>query len=130
MGLLTIEPKDKDKDKLLDGSGVALEATTPDPTIKTGADQEIAHLLNHVFLLEMIMPWILPPLSAKLQTTKNARNTERRVDASNVESKATLSAIVPIKRYVLAQLVLSKLKMTRNPPLLSPPPHLCLSLHK
>jgi len=122
--------KDKDKDKLLDGSGVTLEATIPDPTIRIGADQEIAHLLNHVFLLKMITPWILPPLSAKQQTTKNVRNTKRRVDASNVENKATLFAIIPTKRHTLAQLAPSKLKTTRNQPLLNPPPHLHLSLHK
>ena len=85
----TIILKDKDKDRLLDGSGIALEATTLDPTTRTGADQEIAHHLNHIFLLEMTMPWTLLRLSAKLQTTKNARNTGRQVDASNVESKAT-----------------------------------------
>jgi len=81
-------PKDKDKDKLLDGSGVALEAITPDPTTKTGADQEIVHLLDHVFPLEMTMLWTLPLSSVRPQTTKNVRNTEKRADASNVESKA------------------------------------------
>jgi len=89
MGPLTIVPKDKDKGKLLDGSGVALETTTPDPTIRTGADQEIAHLLDHVFPLEMTTLWTLPLSSAKLQMTKNAKNTERWADASNVGSKAT-----------------------------------------
>ena len=88
MGPLTTILKDKDKDKLLDGSGIALEATTPDPTIRTGADQEIAHLLDHVFPLEMTTLWILPLSSARLQMTKNARNTERQADASNVENKA------------------------------------------
>jgi len=90
-------------------------------------DQEIVHLLNHVFLLEMIMPWILPPLSAKLQMTKNVRSTERQVDASNVENKVTLFAIVPTKRHTLVQLAPFKLKTMRNQ---SPPklPHLCLSL--
>jgi len=66
MELSTIVLKDKDKDKLLDGSGVALEATTPDPTTRTGVDQEIAYLPDHVSLLRMIMLWILPPSSAKL----------------------------------------------------------------
>jgi len=89
MELSTIVLKDKDKGKLLDGSGVALEATTLDPTIKTGADQEIVHLLDHVFPLEMTTLWILPLSSIKLQMTKNVRNTERQVDALNVESKAT-----------------------------------------
>jgi len=89
MGPLTIVPRDKDKGKLLDRFGVALEATTPDPTIRTGADQEIVHLLDHVFPLEMTTLWTLPLSSAKLQMTKNARNTERWADASNVESKAT-----------------------------------------
>jgi len=81
-------PKDKDKDKLLDGSGVTLEAITPDLTTRTGADQEIAHLLDHIFLPEMTMLWTLPPSSARLQMTKNARNTKRQADASNVENKA------------------------------------------
>ena len=130
MGLLIIVPKDKDRDKLLDGSGVALEATILDPIIRIGADQEIVHLLDHVFPLKMIMLWIPPPLSAKQQTTKNVRSTERWVDALNVENKAILFATVLIKRHALTQLVLSKSKTTRNPPLLSPPPHLCLSLHK
>ena len=85
----TIVPKDKDKGKLLVGSGIALEATTPDPTIRTGADQEITHLLNHVFPLKMTMLWILPLSSAKPQTTKNTRNIGRRANALNVESKAT-----------------------------------------
>jgi len=89
MELSTIILKDKDKDKLLDRSGITLEATIPDPTIRTGADQEIAHLLNHVFPLEMTTLWILPLSSTKLQMTKNVRNIEKRVDASNVESKAT-----------------------------------------
>jgi len=88
MGLSTIVPKDKDKGKLLVGSGIALEATIPDPTIRTGTDQEIAHLLDHIFPLEMTMLWTLPQSFVKLQTTKNARNTERLADASNVESKA------------------------------------------
>jgi len=89
MGLSIIVPKDKDKGKLLVGSGVTPEATIPDPTIKTGADQEIVHPLDHVFLLEMTMLWTLLLSSAKLQMTKNARNTERQADASNVENKAT-----------------------------------------
>jgi len=89
MGSSTIAPKDKDKGKLLDGFGIAPEATIPDPTIKTGADQEIAHLLDHIFPLEMTMLWILPLSSAKPQMTKNARNTERWADALNVGSKAT-----------------------------------------
>ena len=130
LGLLTIVPKDKDRDKLLDGSGVALEATIPDPTIRIGADQEIAHLLDHVFPLKMIMPWIPLLLSAKQQTTKNMKNTERQVNASNVENKATSFVIVLTRRHALAQLVPSKLKMMRNQPLPSPPPHLRLSLHE
>jgi len=77
MGLSTIVLKDKNKDKLLDGSGVALEATILDPTIRTGTDQGIAHLLDHVFPLEMTMLWTLPLSSIRLQMTKNARNTER-----------------------------------------------------
>jgi len=89
MELSTTELKGKDRDKPLDGSGVALEATIPDSTTRTGADQEIVHLLNHIFPLEMTMLWTLPLSSAKLQMTKNVRNTERWVDASNVESKAT-----------------------------------------
>jgi len=89
MGLSTIVLKDKDKDKLLDGSGVALEATILDLTIRTGADQGIAYLLDHVFPLEMTMLWTLLLSSIRLQMTKNARNTERRADASNMESKAT-----------------------------------------
>ena len=114
MGLSIIVPKDKDKGKLLVGSGVALEATIPDPTIRIGVDQEITHLLDHAFLLEMIMLWTLPLLSAKLQTTKNVRNTEKPADASNVGSKATLSAIVPTKRHALELLALFKLKMMTN----------------
>jgi len=124
MGLSITVPKDKDKDKLLDGSGVTLEATIPDPTIRIGADQEIAHLLDHIFLLETIMPWILLPLSVKQQTTRNTRNTERQVDALNVESKATLFAIVLTKRHALVQLAPSKSKMTRN----QLPPKLLLHL--
>ena len=89
MGPSTIALKDKDKGKLLVGSGIALEATIPDPTIRTSADQEIVHLLDHVFPLEMTMPWILPLSSVKPQTTKNVKNTERWADASNVENKAT-----------------------------------------
>ena len=82
-------PKDKDKDKLLDGSGTALEAITPDPIIRTGVDQEITHLPNCVFPLETTMLWILLLSFAKPQMTKNARSTKRRANASNVESKAT-----------------------------------------
>ena len=88
MGLSTIVPKDKDKGKLLDGSGITLEAITLDPTIRTGVDQEIAHHLDHIFPLKMIMLWILLLSSTKLQMTKNTRNTERQADALNVESKA------------------------------------------
>jgi len=122
--------KDKDKDKLLDGFGVTLEATTLDPIIRIGADQEIAHLLDHVSLLGMIMPWILLLSSAKPPMTKSAKNTKRQVDASNVESKVTLFAIVPTKRHALEQLVLFKSKMTINQSLPKLPPHLHLSLHK
>jgi len=122
--------KDKDRDKTLDRSGVTLEATIPDPTIRTGVDQEIAHPLDHVFLLEMITLWILLPLSTKLQMTKNAKNTKRRVDALNVESKVTLSVIVPIKRRALIQLVPFKLKTMTNQLFPKPLPHLCHSLCK
>jgi len=128
MGPLITVLKDKDKGRTLDGSGVALEATTPDPTIRTGTDQEVAHHLDHAFPLKTIMPWIYPPLSAKPQTTRNARNTERPANALNVESKATLSAIVPTKRCALVQLAPFKSKMTTNQssPKLLPHPHLLL----
>jgi len=116
--------KDKDKGKTLDGSGIALEATTLDPTIRTGTDQEIMHHLDHASLLKMIMQWIHPPLSAKLQTRKNMRNTERLADASNAESKATLFTIVPTKRHALVQLILFKLKMTTSQSSPKPLPHL------
>jgi len=54
---VAIAPKDKDKDKLLDGSGAALEAITQAPTTRTGMDQEIAHNpLDHVFPPETITP--------------------------------------------------------------------------
>ena len=89
--------KDKNRDRLPDGSGAAL-----DPTTRTGADQEIAYnLLDHVFLLEMITLWIHLLSSAKLQMTKNMRNTIRQVNALNVENKVTLFVIVPTKRHVL-----------------------------
>jgi len=75
---IAIVPKDKDRDRPLDGSGAALEATIQVPTTKTGADQEIMHNpLNHIFLLEMITPWIHLLLSAKPQTTKNVRSTAK-----------------------------------------------------
>jgi len=108
MGLLTvIVPKDKDRDRPLDGSGAALAATTLDPTIKTGMDKEIAHNpLDHIFLPKMTTPWIHPLLSTKLQMTKSVRNTARQADASNVENKATLSVIVLTKRHMLVQLAL------------------------
>jgi len=122
--------KDKDRDKTLDRSGVTLEATIPDPTIRTGVDQEITHPLDHVFLLKMIMLWILLPLSAKLQMTKNAKNTKRWVDASNVESKVTSSMIVPIKRHALIQLVPFKSKTMTNQLFPKPLPHLCHLLCK
>ena len=52
---IPVELKDKDKGKTWDRSGIALEATTQDLTIKIGTDQEIAHNpLNHVFLPKMI----------------------------------------------------------------------------
>jgi len=130
MGPSSIVPKDKDKGKLLDGSGVALEATIPDPTIRTGTDQEIMHPLNHVFPLEMITQWILLPSSAKPQMTKNARNTERLVDASNVESKVTLSATALTKRHMLELPAQYKLKITINRSLLKLLPHLHLLLCK
>jgi len=122
--------KDKDRDKPLAGSGVTLEATIPDLTIRTGTDQEIMHHLDLVFLLEMIMPWIRLPLSIKPQMTRNARNTERLADASNAGSKATLFVTAPIKRHALVQLALFKLKMTTNQLSLKLPPHLCPSLHE
>jgi len=122
--------KDKDKNRLLDGSGIALEATTLDPITRIGADQEIAHYLNHVFPLEMITQWIHPPLSAKPQMTKNARNTEKPVNASNAGNKATLFAIVPIKRHMLVQLTLFKSKMTTNRSSLKLLLHLHLSLRE
>ena len=54
--LQAIDPKGKDRDKLLDGSGVALVATIKGPTTRTGADQEIAYNPpDHVFLLKMTM---------------------------------------------------------------------------
>ena len=128
MGLsILVVLKNKDRGKPLDGSGVALEATTLDPTIRTGADQEIVHLLNHVSLLEMITPWILPLLSTRLQTTKNAKNTERQADVSNVGNKVILFVIVLTKRHAF---ILFKLKTMRNQPLPKLLPHLCLSLHK
>jgi len=130
MELSIIVLKDKDKGKLLDGSGVALEAITLGPTIRTGADQEIKHLLNHVFPPEMTMLWTLPLSSAKLQMTKNVRSTRRQADALNVESKAILFAIVLTRRHALAQFAPSKLKTTRNQPLPSPPPHLRLLLRE
>jgi len=112
---VVIRPKDKDKDRPLDGSGVTPEATTLVLITRTGADKEIVHNpLDHVFFPKTIMLWIHPLLSAKPQTTKNARNTARQADASNVESKATLSMIAPIKRHALVQLAPSKLKMTTN----------------
>jgi len=120
--------KDKDRDKPLDGSGVALEVTIPDLTIRTGVDQKIVHHLDLIFLLKMIMPWICLPLSVKPQTTRNVRNTERLADALNMESKATLFAIVPIKRHALVQLTLFKSKRTtnRSSPKLLPHLHLLL----
>jgi len=122
--------KDKDRDKPLDRSGIALEATIPDLTIRTGTDQKIAYHLDLVFLPKMITLWICLPLSVKPQTTKNARNTKRLADASNAGSKATLFAIVPIKRHTLAQLALFKSKMTTNWLSLKLPPHLHLSLRE
>jgi len=87
--LIAITSKDKDRDKPPDGFGIALVATTPDPTIRTGADKEIVHnLLDHVFLPKMIMLWIHLPLFVKRQMTKNTRNTIRLANALNAESKA------------------------------------------
>ena len=123
-------PKDKDKDKLPDGFGVALEAITPDPIIRTGVDQEIAHLPDRVFPPETTMLWILLLSFAKPQMTKNTRSTKRRADASNVESKAISFATVPIKRHVLEQLAPFKSKTTRNQPFPKFPPHLRLSLRE
>ena len=124
--LILVVLKDKDRDKPLDGSGIALEATSLDLTIRTGADQEIAHHLDLVFLLEMTMPWICPPSSIKPQTTKNTKNTKRLVNASNVGSKATLFMTVPIKRHMLVQLALFKSKTMTNQLSLKLPPHLRL----
>ena len=124
-------PKDKDRDKPLDGSGIVLVATTQDLTIRTGMDQEIVHnLLDHIFPLEMITPWICLLLSAKPQMTKNMRNTTKQANALNAENKAILSTIAPIKRHALIQLALFKLKMTTNQSSLIPPRQLCLSLHE
>ena len=97
--------KDKGKGKTLDGFGVALEATTLDPTTKTGTEQEITHHLDYVSLLKMIMPWIHPLSSAKLRMTKNARNTAKRADALNVESRDILFATVLTRKHALVQLV-------------------------
>jgi len=73
-----IAPKDKDRDRPLDGSGAALEEIMLDPTTKTGTDQEIAHNLpDHILLPKTIMPWIHLLLSTKPQMTKNVRNTTR-----------------------------------------------------
>ena len=118
--------KDKDKGKTLDGFGIALVATTLDLTTRTGMDQEIAHHLDCIFLLKIIMLWICPPLSTKLQMTKNTRNTERLADALNAESKATLFTTVLTKRHALVQLILFKLKMMISQ--LSPKPLPCLQL--
>jgi len=131
MGLsIPVVLKDKDKGKTLDGFGVALEAITLDPTTRTGADQEIMHLLDHIFLLEMIMLWIRPPLFAKPRMIKNARSTKRLADASNAGSKATSSAIVPTRKYVLVQLALYKSKMMTNRSSLTPHLQLRLLLRK
>ena len=126
---IPVELKDKDKGKTLDGSGIALEATTPDLTTRTGMDQEIAYHLDLIFLLKMTMLWICLPLSTKPQMTKNVKSIERPANALNAESKATLFTTVPTKRHALVQLALFKSKMTTNqsfPKLL----HLCLSLCK
>ena len=110
-----IDLKDKDKDKLLDGSGVALVATTKDLTTRTGADQEIAHNpLDRVFPLEMTMQWICPQSSARRPMTKNAKNAKKLADASNVESKAILFAIVQTKSLVFVRLALSRFKTIMN----------------
>ena len=122
--------KDKDRGKLLDGSSIALEATTLDPTTRTGADQEIMHHLDHVFLLEMIMLCIPPPSSAKLQTIKNVRSTERQANALNAGNKVILFMIVLTKRHVLVRLAPFKSKTTRNQLPLNLLPHLHLLLYK
>ena len=110
--LQAIVLKDKDRDRPLDGFGVALVATTKDQTTRTGADQEIVHNpLDHVSPLEMTMQWIRPPSSAKQLTTKNARNTERPADASNAENKAISSAIVLTRNPAFA---LSRFKTIMN----------------
>jgi len=129
--LIQIILKDKDSNKPLDGPGIALVATTLDPTIRTGADKEIVlNPLDHAFLLKMIMLWICLPLSAKPQMTKNMRSTARQANALNVENKVTLFAIAPIKRHALIQLALSKLKITTNQSPLTPLLQLCLLLHE
>ena len=113
--LQAIDLKDKDKGKLLDGSGVALVATTKDLTIRIGVDQEIAHNpLDHVFPLEMTMLWIRPLSSAKRPMTRNARNIARPVDALNAENKVISFAIAPTKSLAFAQLALSRFKMKMN----------------
>jgi len=106
-------------------------ATTLDPTIRTGADKEIAlNPLDHAFLLKTIMLWIRLLLSTKPQMTKNARSTARWADALNAENKVTLFVIAPIKRHALVQLALSKLKMMTNQSPLTPLPQLRLLLHE
>ena len=96
--------KDKDKDKPLDGSGVALMAITKDLTTRIGADQEIVHNPpGHDSPLEMTMRWIHPPSSEKRLTTRNVRNTVRLADASNAESKATSFAIAPIRNLEIGR---------------------------
>ena len=114
MGLSITILKDKDRDKLLDGSGIALEAITLDPTTRTGADQEIVHHPDHVSPLKMITPWICLLSFAKPQTTKNAKNTKRLADASSAENKAISFMTAPIKRHALVLLTPFKSKMTTN----------------
>ena len=113
--LPTIDPKDKVKDRPLDGFGVALVATTKVLTTRTGADQEIAYNpLNHDSPLEMTMPWIHPLSFAKRPTIKNVKSTAKQADVSNVENKATLFMIVQTRNHMFVRLVLSRFKMTTN----------------
>ena len=129
--LLTIVLQDKDKDKPLDRSGIAPVATTKDPTIRTGVDQEIAHNLpDHVSLPKMTMPWIHLPSSAKRPMTRNARNTARQADASNVENKAILFMIVQTRSLAFIQLALFRFKMIMNLQPLKLPLQLCPSLSR
>ena len=112
MELLPLDLKDKDRDKLQDGFGVALVATTKGLITKIGADLEIAYNpLDHVFPLKMTMQWTHPLSSAKRPMTKNMKNIAKQADTLNVGSKAILFAIAQTRNLAFAQLVLSKSKM-------------------